>query len=244
MTFGSLFAGVGAIDLGLERAGMSCRWQVEINPYCGRVLAKHWPRVERFADVREFSPPPERVDVLCGGFPCQDISYAGRGAGLDGERSGLWAEYSRIIGTVRPRYVVVENVPALLARGLDRVCGDLAVIGYDAEWQVVGCDSIGGSQHRKRLWILAYPHNPRREGAVWVGKPYPSREAWASARGEPLRSTGGHWPPGPCAVSDIPRMADGAANRLDRLRCIGNAVVPQIPEWIGRCIIRHAEDQT
>ena len=116
MKFGSLFCGIGGFDLGLERAGMQCAWQVEIDPYAQKVLAKHWPDVRRHADVCTF-PPEEgdwEVDVICGGFPCQDISYAGKGAGLAGARSGLWYEFARIIGQLRPRYVVVENVAALL----------------------------------------------------------------------------------------------------------------------------------
>jgi DNA (cytosine-5)-methyltransferase 1 len=244
VTFGSLFAGVGGFDLGFERAGLVCKWQVEISEFCRKVLAKHWPDVRRHDDVRTFPPKGGhsldnlekwRVDVICGGFPCQDISVAGRGEGIaEGTRSGLWLEYVRIVRLLRPEYVVVENVPALLVRGLDRVLGNLADIGYDAEWQTVGCDSIGGSQHRKRVWILAYPHGTRREGPVWVGQPYPPGETWAAACGEPLRSTCGYWPPGPCAVADVPRMADGPAHRMDRLKALGNAVVPQVAEWIGR----------
>ena len=121
LTFGSLFAGIGGFDLGLERAGMRCEWQVEIDPYARAVLAKHWPEVRRWEDVRTF-PPKEGewgVDVICGGFPCQDISVAGKGVGLAGARSGLWYEFARIIGEIRPRFVIVENVAALLTRGAD-----------------------------------------------------------------------------------------------------------------------------
>jgi DNA (cytosine-5)-methyltransferase 1 len=121
MTFGSLFAGIGGFDLGFERAGLFCKWQVEVNEFCQRVLAKHWPDTRRHDDVRTFPPNESRawkVDVICGGFPCQDISVAGRGAGIaEGTRSGLWSEYARIIRVLRPRFVVVENVPALLIRG-------------------------------------------------------------------------------------------------------------------------------
>src|SRR5690606_2479372 len=115
MTFGSLFAGIGGFDLGFERAGLQCKWQVEIDPYCQKVLAKHWPGVLRWDDVKTFARDcvAERVDVICGGFPCQDISNAGLKAGIDGERSGLWSEYVRIIRVLRPKYVVVENVAAI-----------------------------------------------------------------------------------------------------------------------------------
>src|SRR5687767_14421804 len=131
MTFGSLFAGIGGFDLGFERAGMRCVWQVEIDPYCRRVLAKHWPNVRRHDDVRTFDGEP--CDVLCGGFPCIDISNAGERAGLSGADSGLWREMVRAVRMVRPRIAVVENVAALLCRGMGTVCGDLAESGYDAE---------------------------------------------------------------------------------------------------------------
>jgi len=156
LTFGSLFAGIGGFDLGLERAGMRCEWQVEIDPYARAVLAKHWPDVRRHEDVRTFPPPQGEwgVDVICGGFPCQDISVAGKGAGLAGARSGLWYEYARIIGELRPRYVIVENVAALLTRGADVVLGTLATLGYDAEWHVIPASAVGAPHRRERIWIV------------------------------------------------------------------------------------------
>src|SRR6476661_6834913 len=129
LTFGSLFAGIGGIDLGLERAGMRCAWQVEIDDYATRVLAKHWPDVTRFRDVRSVGAHNlTPVDLLAGGFPCQDISDAGKRAGIEGARSGLWSEFARLIGELRPRYVLVENVTALLRRGMGTVLGDLAAL--------------------------------------------------------------------------------------------------------------------
>src|SRR3990167_10929952 len=131
MRIGSLFSGIGGLELGLEWAGVGRTvWQVELDPYCRAVLAKHWPDAQRFTDVRDCNStnlPP--VDVLCGGFPCQDISDAGKRAGITGARSGLWSEFARIIRELRPRYVVVENVRALLVRGIDTVLGDLAAAG-------------------------------------------------------------------------------------------------------------------
>ena len=157
MTFGSLFAGIGGFDLGLERAGMTCAWQVEREPYAVRVLEKHWPNVRRHDDVCTF--PPEEgnwdVDLVCGGFPCQDISVAGKGAGLAGERSGLWHEMHRIIGELRPRFVIVENVAALLSRGMETVLGELSEIGYDAEWHVIPASAVGAPHRRERVWIVA-----------------------------------------------------------------------------------------
>ena len=136
---------------------MQCRWQVEIDPYCQRVLARHWPDCGRWDDVRTFDGRPWRgiVDVISGGFPCQDISAAGSGAGIDGERSGLWSEFARIIGEVGPRYVLVENSPMLTSRGLGRVLGDLAALGYDARWCVLGAIDAGAPHERERIWILA-----------------------------------------------------------------------------------------
>ncbi|MCP4240208.1 MAG: DNA cytosine methyltransferase, partial [bacterium] len=126
----SLFAGIGGLELGLERAGLgTTRWQVELEPFNRKVLAAHWPDAERFADVRDVSADDfPGCDVICGGFPCQDISSAGKGEGIDGQRSGLWREFARLIGEIRPRIVVVENVPDLAVRGLGRVLGDLCAL--------------------------------------------------------------------------------------------------------------------
>lgn len=165
MTFGSLFAGIGGLDLGLERAGLVCRWQVEINPFSRDVLAKHWPTVRRFEDVRAVGRHNlEPVDLICGGFPCQDISNAGNRKGIKGERSGLWVEYRRIVRELRPRYVLVENVAALLVRGVDTVLGDLSALGFDAEWGVLRARDVGAPHRRARLFIVAYTeHNSWRD---------------------------------------------------------------------------------
>ena len=164
----SLFAGIGGFDLGLERTGgFETVAFCEIDPFCRRVLAKHWPKVPCYDDVRELTA--ERlaadgiaVDVICGGFPCQDISLAGNGAGLAGERSGLWFEYARLIGELRPAFVIVENVAALLGRGLDAVLGSLASIGYDAEWHCIPASAVGAPHRRDRLWVVAYPDPTQR----------------------------------------------------------------------------------
>jgi DNA (cytosine-5)-methyltransferase 1 len=170
MTVGSLFAGIGGFDLGFERAGYRVRWQVEINAYCRAVLRKHWPGVRRYGDVRRVGRHNlEPVDVICGGFPCQDISIAGAGAGLDGARSGLWREYARIIREVRPRYVVVENVPALLSRGLGTVLADLAACGYDAEWDCLPAAAVGAPHRRDRVWIVACDSRQALADAMCVG---------------------------------------------------------------------------
>ena len=140
MKVGSLFSGIGGIDLGLERAGMRVVWQCERDPWCRKILTKHWPEVPKYDDITTLDPQTvEPVDILAGGFPCQDLSVAGKRAGLKkGTRSGLWLEFARLIRALRPKYVLVENVPGLLVNhALGRVLGDLAESGYDAEWQVL-----------------------------------------------------------------------------------------------------------
>lgn len=157
-----LFSGIGGFSLGLERTGgFETVAFCEIEEFPRRVLAKHWPEVPCYHDVRELTAARLAadgiaVDVICGGFPCQDISLAGKGAGLDGERSGLWSEYARIVGELRPQLILVENVSALLGRGLDRVLGDLASLGYDAEWHCIPASAIGAHHIRDRIWIVAY----------------------------------------------------------------------------------------
>ena len=161
MTFGSLFAGVGGFDLGLERAGMVCKWQVEIDGFCQKVLAKHWPDVPRFVDVRDCGMHNlEPVNLIAGGFPCQDVSIAGKRKGLQGEQSGLWAEFARIVCEVKPRWVLVENVPGLLSSNAGRDFGtilrDLAACGYDAEWDCIPAAAFGAPHLRYRVFIVAY----------------------------------------------------------------------------------------
>ena len=165
----SLFSGIGGLELGLEAAvpGLRTCWQVEQNEFCRRVLAKHWPDAERFEDVRTVRAEDIRgADVICGGFPCQDISVAGKGAGLAGDRSGLWWEMHRLIGLALPRIVVAENVPALTSRGLSEVLFSLAQLGYACEWDIISAAAVGACHRRDRLFIVAYntdPNSRRRE---------------------------------------------------------------------------------
>ena len=233
LTFGSLFAGIGGFDLGFERAGMTCKWQVEIDDYANRVLAKHWPNVHRERDIRTAGRHNlEKVDVICGGFPCQDISYAGLGAGLDGERSGLFFEAIRVVRELRPRIVVLENVAALLTRGLDRVLGTLAEIGYDAEWHCIPAASVGAPHIRDRVFVIGAIGPNADSGGQFHGKveikPAVCRIN-AQRKPEPVI----WWRTEP----DMGRVADGVPRRVDRLRGLGNAVVPQVAEWIGRRIV-------
>jgi len=163
-----LFAGAGGGILGGQLLGHTCVCAVELEPYCRRVLLQRQrdgclPKFPIWDDVRTFDGRPWRglVDVVCGGFPCQDISAAGRGEGITGERSGLWREMARIVGEVRPRYVFVENSPVLTSRGLGVVLGDLAAMGFDARWGVLGADDAGAPHIRKRIWILAHTQHDR-----------------------------------------------------------------------------------
>jgi DNA (cytosine-5)-methyltransferase 1 len=158
LALGSLFSGIGGLELGLEWAGIGpVRWQVEQDAFCRQVLAKHWPDATRHDDVRTVGAANlEPVDVVCGGFPCQDLSTAGKRAGLAGARSGLWSEYARVVRELRPRIVVVENVSALVGFGLDTVLGDLAALGYGAWWDCVRAADAGAPHRRERLFIVAY----------------------------------------------------------------------------------------
>jgi DNA (cytosine-5)-methyltransferase 1 len=222
-----LFSGIGGFSLGLERAGFETVAFCEIDKKCHKVLQKHWPNVPIFEDVCTLTKEvlDERgisVDVICGGFPCQDISLAGKGAGIEGERSGLWREYARIISELRPKFVIVENVSALLSRGLDRVLGDLAEIGYDAEWHCIPASAVGAPHRRDRIWIVAYS----RRFAPQI----PFARQLASVK---VSERNGWWAVEP----DVGRVAHGVPNRLDRLKQLGNAVVPQIPELIGKAIM-------
>lgn len=179
MLIGSLFSGIGGLELGLEWAGLGpVIWQVERDDYCSRVLARHWPSAQRFDDVCTVGGHNLRpVDLICGGFPCQDLSFAGQGAGLDGSRSGLWREFVRILGELRPRVALVENVPALLSRGLGRVLGDLSALGFDAFWDCVPAAAVRAPHQRDRLFVVAYRDcvwQPQSQGSLagergWTG---------------------------------------------------------------------------
>lgn len=303
MNVGSLFAGIGGFDLGFERAGMRVAWQVEQDAYCRAVLARHFPDAARYEDVREVGIDNlDPVDLICGGFPCQDLSSAGRGAGLDGARSGLWSEFARIVRELRPGYVVVENVPALLTgkgkrwdRGpIGRVLGDLAEARYDAEWACLSAREFGAPHLRKRVWIVAYPARDAKAGAATEPRAerQRARAGGQRSRAEDLADTdtqrqqgraGELGPPGRGELEDgggaggelsdaegpgrearnadrlgegqpaegpsrpgwwsaepaVGRVADGVPHRVDRLAALGNALVPQIAEWIGRRILEY-----
>ncbi|MCK4785957.1 MAG: DNA (cytosine-5-)-methyltransferase [Desulfobacteraceae bacterium] len=361
LTVGSLFAGIGGLDFGLERAGMRVKWQVEYDPTCIslrgckikkerggclgceqyrsvpwdeqyniKVLEKHWPEVKRYGDIKEIkSGELEKVDLICGGFPCQDISTAGRGKGITGERSSLWFEMLRVICMVRPRYVLVENVSMLRHRGLNTVLAGLAESGYHAEWDCIPASSVGANHQRDRIYVMGYTrscgrggkprrrtgqipenghpqletenvsnadglgcqrsdvsHRPRQKGAVPAiecqGDAAHTRQRCRQDEHQQPKSAnqnrqqerqskrnrsnadsvqndigrygdcqlfvhgpqeaGGlyeSWQRWWATEPNVDRVAHGIPKRVDRLKCLGNAVVPQVAEYLGRLIMTH-----
>lgn len=216
-----LFSGIGGFSLGLERAGMRTVAFCEVDERKRLALESHWPGVPIFPDVRTLhGGQVAGIDMVCGGFPCQDVSVAGKRAGIGGERTGLWAEVCRIVREIRPRFALLENVPGLLVRGgLGKVLGDLADVGYDAEWDCIPAAAVGSPQLRARIWILAYPCGERNEAddTIFAG------------RSELVICP--QWPPEPIA----PRVDDGFPGWM--VGAFGDAVVPRIPEIIGRAIM-------
>lgn len=306
-----IFSGIGGFSLGLERAGMETIAFCEIDPHCREVLKKHWPNTVIFKDITKmFKPtiawPKEKwgnlksdIDVICGGFPCQDISVAGKQKGLEGERSGLWKEFHRIIKEVQPRYAIIENVANLRSKGLSQVIQDLWEIGYSCEWHIISASAIGAFHKRERIWIIAYPNStelweqPRgelgKEGEDKIqfgvnGKERTicnssSKRCDGCARKERHVQTNKEWDDKKVhtqgeqclsiprengqilsrrsienikssyskqweLVSRVRRVVNGLSkgmerDRKQRIKQLGNAVVPQIPELIGREILRH-----
>ena len=245
----ALFAGGGGGILGGKLLGWRCVCAVEINDYARRILMARQddgslPPFPIWDDVRTFDGRPWRgvVDIISGGFPCQDISCANsKGEGIHGERSGLWREMARIIGEVRPRLVLVENSPMLVGRGLGLVLGDLAAMGYDARWGVVGAWHAGAPHKRDRLWLVAYPECPERwetgaEGCSHQGRQHadgiPQWEevpSGAGTSGAMVSDATQHGAEGTLwwqSEPDVGRVAHGVASRVDRLRALGNGQVP------------------
>jgi len=277
-----LFSGIGGFSLGLERAGMKTVAFCEIEEYPRKVLKKHWPDVPIYTDVRTLTKEQLdndgiTVDVICGGFPCQDLSVAGKKAGFDGDRSSLYREMLRLVSECRPRYAIFENVTGLLTgesgRWFAQFLYDLAEIGFDAEWHCISASAIGAHHHRDRVWIIAYPNLQRSilpkkardngknttesndqqsqgcssahelfsntTGKRQQGQGQLKQSLLAKAYGEGktinaiASSLGDIWAVEP----ELGRVANGIPNRSHRLKALGNAVVPQIPELIGRAIM-------
>lgn len=245
---------------------MKHRFFCEVDPFCRSVLRRHWPGIPIYEDVRELRGadlPP--VDVLCGGFPCQDVSLAaaGKRKGITGKRSGLWHEYARLIEEIRPGYVIIENVPGLLAAGVEAVLQDLASVGYDAEWEVLPAAAVGAPHRRERVFLVAYPHCDGRDpehgvlsslaGSLGEGD-QPWRVApWLGVRIDRARRASIREAYGGCVLR---RVDDGSPARLDgpagvrplprelvpvwvrRLKALGNAITPQQAYAVAACIMR------
>ena len=308
LTYGSLFSGVGGFDLGFDRAGMRCEWQVEIDDYARRVLKKHWPDVPKHKDVRNVGRKNLKpVDVICGGFPCQPHSLAGKQKGAADDRH-IWPEYFRIVTELNPAFVVGENVPGLIHTELDNIISDLEGAGYEvATFDIPAC-GVGANHRRHRLFIVAYchgrglaqrgPHKPiegdgrqldgnrngsvpngwrvaatRQNGSVAFGEGHRlqgNRASWQqvatsrrpeaeSKRGQAalvnpnvVNRWAGSGPPKREEATDsswwavepgVGRVANGVPSRVDRLKCLGNAVVPQVAEFVGRMVVQFAEAQ-
>ncbi len=269
LTVGSLFSGIGGFDLGLERAGHKVIWQAEIDPFCCKVLKKHWPKVVNHGDIKNIEwQQVEPPDIICGGYPCQPFSTAGKRRGENDPRH-LWPNMLDAICNLRPRYALMENVRGHLSMGFGTVLGDLARIGFNAEWQVLPASAFGAPHRRDRVFIVAYPNGERLE------RPGAEQQATGFARGsknahgfmadtesgerrgpqphdlstiygqtaklgKPFGASGPNanwWETEP----NVGRVANGVPNRVDRLRGLGNAVVPQVAEFIGYLINEHAK---
>lgn len=266
-----LFSGIGGFSLGLERAGMETVAFCEFDKHAQKVLAKHWPNIPIHEDIRELDATQYRgsIDVVCGGFPCQDLSSAGVQRGFDGERSSLYREMLRVIGECRPRYAIFENVSGLLTgdngRWFAKFLYDLDQIGFDAEWHCIEAGYLGAAHRRDRVWIIAYPKNGNEWGSKQEqAKRQKSKPREGSGANEIPANTNTERCEGESKISEllkqqvefmrssedftgrfnlsVPplcRANDGVPRRLDRLRRLGNAVVPQIPEAIGRAIMKY-----
>lgn len=255
-----LFAGIGGFSLGLKRTGgFETTAFCEIDPFCRRVLQKHWPEVPIYEDVRQLNKQQLAADgiaadVITGGFPCQDISAAGRKEGIEGEKSSLWFDFHRLIAQVLPGLVIVENSSELRHRGLGVVLKSLASIGYDAQWHCIPACYAGANHLRDRMWIIAYPS---QETVELFGRP----DEWSEKMGKNSANVDRQWQLQPerleCSIwrwlgdgfeknvsafvsSDLPvlgREIHGIPNRIHRVAALGNAVVPQIVEMIGSAIL-------
>lgn len=312
LTVGSLFSGIGGFELGFEATGrFETRWQVECDPFATKVLEKHWPDVQRHDDVRSWpNETTEPVDVLIGGFPCTDISSSGKKVGLAGKESGLWYEFARIIRSLRPRYVCVENVAMLLSNGLSEILATLSNAGFDAEWATIQASDVGAPHKRERVFIIAW-HNPQGQTAKrtedgyiclscgaeifsgcecdhgeWVCNQcgeytYPfhydrNQDACVHCGSDDVSDAfGKRGCSGAAGIKDaanagqqqgdqgnrkrgsvsrldrmvdgvsqwmdepnIPRVGFGIKKRADRLRCLGNAIVPQVAQVVAERLLQ------
>jgi DNA (cytosine-5)-methyltransferase 1 len=256
ITIGSLFSGIGGLELGLEWAGLGpVIWQCEIDPFCRAVLARHWPTVERFPDVTERRTWPP-VDLVCGGFPCTDVSSAGKHRGLGGKRSGLWYHFARVIAAIEPRWVVIENVASGTPRWLPQIRHQLHVFGYRTRALGIAASDVGAPHLRQRVFVVArcaipHAHHGAQHALAVHAEVADASAAVADAHeprqegnGPALEHRGDRFAAGTWGSSqpDILRVADGVSRRLDsprrRIGALGNAVVPQCAQVVGEVIVQ------
>jgi len=239
------FSGIGGFSYAAERlvGGYQTVAFVEREPFCQSILRKHWSDVPIYDDITTFNPEPGSADVVCGGFPCQDISTAGKQAGIkEGTRSGLFYELMRVIRMVGPRYIVLENVAAITSNGMDTVLGSLAEAGFDAEWACIPASAVGACHQRDRWWLVAYSNHAGVE-APWSkqlaarAQQHGELDAAHSSGTRLERSEHSQWriaqqlcPDWGGYISEpvLCRGDDGLSGRVDRLKALGNAVVPQV----------------
>lgn len=247
-----LFAGIGGFSLGLEKTGgFETVAFCEIDKTCQKVLNKHWPDITVFKDVSKIWQDGrslrdlektcfKNIDVITGGFPCQDISVAGKGEGLDGKRSGLWFEYKRLIQEIKPKYAIIENVANLRSKGLATVLKDLGEIGYDVEWNIISARSIGGIHLRERVFLITHSNNFRLR-STFTSKE--EKQKWwtetTSSQRDLLQQARAFEPRVCRSDAGFPSRVDRP--RRERIKQLGNSVVPQIAEWIGQRILEYEE---
>jgi DNA (cytosine-5)-methyltransferase 1 len=257
LTIGSLFSGIGGLELGLEWSGLGhTAWQVEQNAYCRSILARHWPDAVRHEDVCKVgSANLLPVDLICGGFPCQDVSSAGKRVGLSGTRSGLWYEFARVIAECRPRFVVIENVRSGAAKWVDAVRGDLERLGYASFPVPLAASDLGAAHERARVFLVGCRADADNQefsstaGLLWRAREFAAARAHApdaDGQGElqprRIEREGGRWPcdADRCWTAEpaVARVVHGLSGRVDRERALGNSVVPQCAEVVGHVILQ------
>lgn len=269
MDFGSLFAGIGGFDLGFERAGMKCKWQVENDKNCKEILSSHWPNVKRFDDVRKFVPDKKKhkVSLICAGFPCQDVSVAGKRQGLSGSRSGLFWEIVRVVSILHPTWLVLENVPGLLSskngRDMETIIDAVSNLGYCVGWRVLDSQWFGVAQRRRRVFFVCHSDpacaasvlfepersrstrkRPRQASKVVANcleafgfRKSQSGNGFSYIADQDAHNTGMRAPPRVSGSLDMCEVCQKGPDAA-RFRMLGNAVTVPVAEWLGRRIIR------
>jgi DNA (cytosine-5)-methyltransferase 1 len=222
LSHGALFAGIGGFELGAEMSGIETKWNCEVSEFNRQELKRLFPNAKQFEDIRTMQGA-ESVDIISGGFPCQNISLAAskNRTGVDGDKSGLWRDMLRICGEIRPKYIILENSHTIIKHGFEIILEEFAKIGYDAEWQTLQGFQFSIPQRRRRLYAILYPTcigNRMEEKEIFTGWHKPIYPTWRDT--EPK----------------VYGVADVISNRLDKHRALGNAVQPLITNYLFECI--------